>query len=1164
MNEHLLPGDASPDEPADRAPERELPFDDDTASADSADDELEGGFGAGLSGGGDSAPAPKSKARGAAAAAAAPGKKKARRTRSKAGTSASKKAADDADAADDDDEADTAAASAPKAAAQRESVTKDAVKDAAKDADDKAEADAPQRKKRRSRRRPSTKAAEPEPEPEPAEEPEPELADNEPPSDDDEDRDDDRPAEVVPSRSAARHTTRGATRVTVAAKASPKAAPKEPQEEDEDEDEDLRDPEDHDGAERDEAPRDADSESAESTTQAERKRRRRGSRGGRRRKGQKAEPDREAAERDEVAVAPKSRAASRPDAGPRERSRGGSSRGDSSRGDSSRGDSSRGDSSRVGSSRGDSSRGDSPSSVRRVASRTSGAATVESIPGEDEDDLPVLAGQKGSAGQKGGPPSGELDAESDRAGKKRRRRRKRRGAEGDAPRERGTAARDDQRDEDDDDADELDSDEDGHTAVESPPEESAERASKRGRRGRKKSGAKRPADGKDSGSGEKTPGKSAEELAEEEAAKAEKLRTQEILVNAVEPEEKRVAVLQGDLIIDLLMTAESQKTLVNDVYRGKVVNLEPAIGAAFIDFGQGRNGFLHTSDVLPNYGDDDFELEHLLTARVDIEEWGEDERIDVRDLVDEEDRDARDGAAELAPELSDDFHDLDVEEAHADGGDDGAAEARDEEHGDDEHDEAGGDSHGDDSGAAEADSERPGPPRSAAGGRGNPRRGGAARGQQGREVRAKGRMAERRKGRDRRPITDLLRVGDPVVVQITKDAIGDKGPTLTTYISIPGRYLVLMPSMSRTGVSRKIPDEKERRRLKKILAGMNVPADMGVIVRTAGIGKKKEDLTRDLNYLLGVWEGFGRKLRGSRGPSPLYQESDVATRTMRDLFNQHTKRVVVDDYTVHEQMCEFAGKLMPEHVNRIELYDGERPIFHQFGIEQDFERIFARRVELPSGGSVVFDQAEALVAIDVNSGRTRTDSFDFEKIALKTNLEAVTEIARQIRLRDLGGIIVCDFIDMMKPSSNRQVERALRDALETDRARSKLGRISQFGLLEMTRQRLGPGTHKKVFQACPRCRGTGRVRTLESRAQAILRRLGSALTQKGFTTVEVKAHPEVVKYLKDRLYDYIRAMEHRTEREIRLVASPDQTEDSVLNYMRADGREVRPGGRRKR
>ena len=557
-------------------------------------------------------------------------------------------------------------------------------------------------------------------------------------------------------------------------------------------------------------------------------------------------------------------------------------------------------------------------------------------------------------------------------------------------------------------------------------------------------------------------------------------RDQMILVNAIDIEEKRVAVVQDERIVDFSMTCESQKTLVNDIYRGKVVNLEPAIGAAFVDFGQGRNGFLHTSDILAMYGDDDFSLDKLLSASIDPDEWAE----------------SSGAHGDIDDEAQDDDSPKDAKKSKAKG--------------------------------------------------------------------SKARGRHRSRNRARMPITDLVQLGDPVVVQITKDAIGDKGPTLTTYLSIPGRYLVLMPSLSRRGVSRKIPDEKERRRLKRILASLDLPGDMGVIVRTAGVGKTKANLKRDLEYLLGVWETCGKKLKSGRGPAPLYQESDVASRTLRDLFGSRTDGVIVDDPIVHQELLEFAEKLMPEHVERIKLHDAERPVFHHYGIEQDYEKIFARRVELPSGGSIVFDPTEALVAIDVNSGRTRTDGFDFEEIALKTNLEAVPEIARQIRLRDLGGIVVCDFIDMMRPGNMRAVERALRTALSTDRARSKLGRISQFGLLEMTRQRLGPGTHKKVFTACPRCRGTGKIRTIQSRAAAILRRLGSALTQKGFTAVEVRAHPEVITYLKEDLWDYVRALEHRFEKELRFTEVPDQTEDSVLRYLRADGREVRPGGRRKR
>ena len=552
----------------------------------------------------------------------------------------------------------------------------------------------------------------------------------------------------------------------------------------------------------------------------------------------------------------------------------------------------------------------------------------------------------------------------------------------------------------------------------------------------------------------------------------EEERNARILVNASDPEEQRVAVVEDELIVDFQMTVKDHDSLVNDIYRGRVVNLEPAIGAAFIDFGEGRNGFLHTSDVLSAYGEKDFDVAKLLHVKVDPEEWGG----------------------------------------------------------------SGGELDDDKESGAKKD-KKGGRPKS-----------------------DKGRF----RARPRLPITDLLKKGQQVVVQVTKDAIGDKGPTLTTYISIPGRYLVLMPSMSRTGVSRKIEDEKERRRLKRILQSLELPEGMGVIVRTAGVGHSKAEIKRDLDYLKNQWEALSRQLMQGHGPAVLYRESDIAIRTMRDLYTPYTKEVVVDDYEVHRHLVEFTEKLMPEEVSRVKLHEGQKPLFQSQAIEPDFEKMFARRVELPSGGSVVFDQAEALVAIDVNSGRTRSDGFDFEEIALKTNLEAAPEIARQIRLRDLGGIIVVDFIDMMKNSSIKKVESAFAEALSQDRARSKLGRISQFGLLEMTRQRLGPGLSKKVFHACPRCRGTGRLRTVNSRAAAILRRLASAMTLKGFQTVEVRAHPEVIRYLKESCHDHLRGMEYRFQRDIRLIEAPEQPEDSVLRYLRMDGKEVRPGGRRKR
>lgn len=610
------------------------------------------------------------------------------------------------------------------------------------------------------------------------------------------------------------------------------------------------------------------------------------------------------------------------------------------------------------------------------------------------------------------------------------------------------------------------------------------------------------------GGGSRGRGAKAEEEVAKPSGRKKASGPSQILVNAASGEEVRVAVVNDGRIVDFQMNVASEKTLVSDIYRGRVVNIEASIGAVFVDFGRGRNGFLHTSDVLPAYGEKGWSLSKLLSTSIDPEEWDE---MSSQPAVSEE-VDAEDDDGGAAGEV----------EADGDRGDETA--------------EDGDEASEDDAGSS------------------------TRRKKKGRRPARK----QRFQSRPRLPITDLLKVGQTVVVQVTKDAIGDKGPTLTTYLSIPGRHLVLMPSVSHSGVSRKIESAKERKRLRGILDGLKVPPGMGVIARTAAMGHTKTEIKRDLDYLLGAWERLSKRLTLGRGPIALYQESDVAIKTVRDLFGPETESVIVDEPDMFKSITEFAERLMPDQLDRIKLHEGPKPLFHTHGIEQEFERIFSRRIELPSGGSIVIDQTEALVAIDVNSGKTRTKGNDFEVVALKTNLEAAPEVARQIRLRDLGGILVIDFIDMMKRANNRAVETCFREQLVTDRARSKLGRISQFGLLEMTRQRLGPGMDKKVFTSCGRCRGSGRVRTVESRTTAILRRLGASLTLKGFSKVEVRAHPEVVEHLQKKRKRDLDALSEAHGRELRLVSVPDQAEDSVLRYLRADGREVRPGGRRKR
>jgi ribonuclease E len=361
-------------------------------------------------------------------------------------------------------------------------------------------------------------------------------------------------------------------------------------------------------------------------------------------------------------------------------------------------------------------------------------------------------------------------------------------------------------------------------------------------------------------------------------------------------------------------------------------------------------------------------------------------------------------------------------------------------------------------------------------------------------------------------LQNVLHRGQEVVVQVTKSGIGTKGPALTTYLSLAGRYLVLMPSIKRHGVSRKIEDEQKRLRLKSILQEMKMPDDMGVIVRTAGEGHSKRELQRDLNYLLRLYSAIEKRIRQSKAPSLIYQESDLVTRVIRDFFTPETDEIIVDNELVHRKADDFLKGVMPRYAERIKLYSGAEPLFHAQGIEEQIENIYARRVDLPGGGYVVIDQTEALVAIDVNSGSYRERS-DPEQSAYHLNMRAAGEVARQLRLRDLGGVIVIDFIDMFDQKHRRDVEKELQDALKKDKARYRVLRISDFGIVEMTRQRMRPSVRRSLFLECPHCKGTGVMRTVESVAASVLRQLALILSRDEVARAEVSAPAAVVSYL---------------------------------------------------
>jgi len=498
---------------------------------------------------------------------------------------------------------------------------------------------------------------------------------------------------------------------------------------------------------------------------------------------------------------------------------------------------------------------------------------------------------------------------------------------------------------------------------------------------------------------------------------------QEMLINVSQPEECRIAIVEDGVLEELYVERADQDSYVGNIYKGVVVNLEPSIQAAFIDFGVGRNGFLHISDIEPQYfrqGGYDPGKSNRWSGSRSTEKRGNDT---------------------VEPE--------EVEEETGDT-----------------------------------------PPRQ-------------------RAYRGSGRP------RFKPPIQEILRRGDQLLVQVIKEGIGTKGPTLSTYISIPGRYLVLMPALGRIGVSRKIEDEDVRRRLRSVMLELSPPKGLGFIVRTAGTDRTKRELSRDLAYLVRLWKVIVRRIKKLAAPVDIYEESDMIIRTIRDIFTNNVDTIYIDEPSAHERAKEFLQLVMPRYANRLKLYEGKEPLFYKHGLDEEIASIHRREVPLKTGGSIVIDQTEALVAIDVNSGSFRAQD-SAEETAYQMNIHAAREIARQIRLRDLGGVLVNDFIDMRKEKHRRGVERALRDAVKRDRARTKILRTSPFGLVEMTRQRIRPSLKRSVFADCPHCAGTGVVKKPESTAIEVIRMLILAGQRPKVTRITVTVAGDVADYLNNR------------------------------------------------
>jgi ribonuclease E len=401
-------------------------------------------------------------------------------------------------------------------------------------------------------------------------------------------------------------------------------------------------------------------------------------------------------------------------------------------------------------------------------------------------------------------------------------------------------------------------------------------------------------------------------------------------------------------------------------------------------------------------------------------------------------------------------------------------------------------------------------------------------------------------------IQDALKEGQELIVQVDKDERGNKGAALTTFISLAGRYLVLMPNNPRGGgVSRRVEGE-ERNELRETIGQLEVPQGMSVIARTAGIGRTLEELNWDMGYLMQLWQAIENAAQQQTGAFLIYQESSLVIRAIRDYFHQDIGEILIDTESIYEQARQFMGHVMPGNVNRVKLYKDDVPLFSRFQIEHQIESAFSRAVNLPSGGAVVIDHTEALVAIDVNSARA-TRGADIEETAFRTNLEAADELARQLRLRDLGGLIVIDFIDMESARNQREVENRLRDALKVDRARVQMGKISRFGLMELSRQRLRPSLGESSHSPCPRCHGTGHIRGTESTALHILRIIQEEAMKENTAAVNAQVPVDVATFLLNEKRVDLQLIEARHRVSVTLIPNMHlETPNYSVTRMRHD------------
>ena len=651
-----------------------------------------------------------------------------------------------------------------------------------------------------------------------------------------------------------------------------------------------------------------------------------------------------------------------------------------------------------------------------------------------------------------------------------------------------------------------------------------------------------------------------------------------MLIDATHPEETRVVVQRNGRVEEFDFESAARKLLRGNIYLAKVTRVEPSLQAAFVDYGGNRHGFLAFNEIHPDYyqipvADRQALIDEEAAAEAELEAAA-DRRAEAlarrapggrRQDQDSTPKDSgHDEPAEIdaLPEAS---HIIDVEEdEHIEevGGDASAddtsinvaasiahaADTVSEDLGSSISDDHSGTDefhHADPSGHHEAEDDEGDEPEDQQSDREDDAQSldtadvpALLSSDEATTLEFHDEAPQRQRRRPRSyKIQEVIKRRQVILVQVVKEERGNKGAALTTYLSLAGRYTVLMPNTARGGgISRKITNPQDRKRLKAIANELEVPEGMGLIIRTAGAARTKQEIKRDFEYLLRLWESVRDLTLQSTAPSLVYEEGDLIKRSIRDLYNKDVEEVVVAGDAGFNEAAAFMHMLMPSHSKNVVPYKNPTPLFTSYGVERQLNAMFLPQVTLRSGGYIVINQTEALVAIDVNSGKS-TREFSIEETALATNLEASDEIARQLKLRDLAGLIVIDFIDMEEKRNNRAVERRLKDALRFDRARIQLGRISHFGLMEMSRQRLRTGVLEGSTTQCPHCQGTGIIRSIESVALAVLRGLEDAITAGANSPLIATTTPAVALYILNSKRAYVTDMEARHGFSVTVVGS---------------------------